>query len=125
MATHPDWLTPAMRALADPVRRRVVWELRNHEECVSVLAGQVGITTALASHHLRTLVQAGLVSERTDGHWHCYHLRPDALEHLLADLTGLLDPDLPPTARPGASTWRPPVAERSAIRIMPGSGPDV
>ncbi len=124
MATHPDWLTPAMRALADPVRRRVVWELRNHEECVSVLAGQVGITTALASHHLRTLVQAGLVGERTDGHWHCYHLRPDALEHLLVDLTGLLDPDLPPTARPGARTCRPTVAERSAIGVIPRSGPE-
>jgi ArsR family transcriptional regulator len=98
-----DWTALAIRALADPLRRRLVTVLRRHEECVSVLAEEVGVTTALASHHLHVLMEAGLVGERREGQWRCYALQPAALELLLLELEELLDPLLPDEAQPGAS----------------------
>ncbi len=89
-----DPLTVALRALADPNRRRLIAELRHREECVSALADRLGMSTALASHHLRLLVAAGFVHERRRGSWRCYSLQPNYLEWLRMTLEVLLDPDL-------------------------------
>lgn len=96
--TADPGLTAALRALADPNRRRVLVELRRREECVSVLADRLGITTALVSHHLRVLVAGGFVHERHRGSWRCYSLVPEHLAWIKEELAGLLDPDLPAEA---------------------------
>jgi len=98
-----DWTTLAIRALGDPVRRRLVSALRRHEECVSVLAQEAGVMPALASHHLHVLMGAGLVGERREGQWRCYALQPAALDLLLLELQWLLDPVLPDAAQAGSS----------------------
>ncbi|MDQ2838552.1 MAG: metalloregulator ArsR/SmtB family transcription factor [Actinomycetota bacterium] len=96
--TVNDPLARALRALADPNRRRLVEQLRSHEECVSVLAERLGLSTALVSHHLRLLVGAGFVHERRSGSWRCYSLVPEYLDWLQGALDELLDPNLPAEA---------------------------
>lgn len=103
LETTDAGLTGALRALADPTRRHLIEKLRQREECVSVLAEALGITTALASHHLQVLVGVGLVQERHRGSWRCYSLVSDRLEWLLEELGGLLDPVLPATAWSGTN----------------------
>lgn len=103
-ATGPADLTIALRALADPIRRRVLGELRQREECVSVLAERLGITTALVSHHLHVMVGAGFVQERHHGPWRCYSLVAERLEWLRDEMDRLLDPSLGVEARPGSSS---------------------
>ena len=103
--THeaPADLTVALRALVDPNRRRLFGQLRRSEECVSALAEQLGMTTALVSHHLQVLMGAGFVRERHHGPWRCYSLMPERLDWLRGQLDTLLDPTLLPAARPGAN----------------------
>lgn len=104
-ATHdaPAQLTVALRALVDPNRRRVFEQLRRREECVSALAEQLGMTTALVSHHLQMLMGAGFVRERRHGAWRCYSLVPERLDWLRGELDRLLDPALVAAAQPGAN----------------------
>lgn len=104
-ATHqaPADLTAALRALVDPNRRRLFERLRRSEECVSALAEQLGMTTALVSHHLHVLTDAGFVQERHHGAWRCYSLVPETLEWMQREMDGLLDPTLMAAAQPGAN----------------------
>ena len=53
-----------LKALADPVRVRLVSLLLSRDEvCTCDLAPAVGLTEATVSHHLSVLKKAGLVSE--------------------------------------------------------------
>jgi rhodanese-related sulfurtransferase len=55
------------RALASGRRIELVDVLANGERTVEALAGEVGLSVANTSHHLKTLRQAGLVTTRREG----------------------------------------------------------
>ena len=70
---RPDIVDPArtvrldrhlVRALAHPMRNRIVGLLRVHgPQTATTLAGQLGVNTGATSYHLRQLADAGLVVE--------------------------------------------------------------
>lgn len=63
-------LAVRLKALADPVRLRLVDHLAarpEQEDCACNLATVVGLTDATTSHHLKQLLNAGLVTKRRDG----------------------------------------------------------
>jgi ArsR family transcriptional regulator len=63
--------------LADEARLKMLWLLFNHRElCVCDFMQVLGITQSKASRHLRILYRAGLVTDRRDGLWVYYALRP-------------------------------------------------
>ncbi|MDD7940351.1 metalloregulator ArsR/SmtB family transcription factor [Actinomycetospora lutea] len=65
------------RALADPTRLAVAAALLAGDElCVCDMAWVVGTAQNLASHHLRALRSAGLVTSRRDGKLVMYRLTP-------------------------------------------------
>lgn len=65
------------KTLADEARLKILWLLFNHRElCVCDIMDALGITQSKASRHLITLRHAGLVSDRKDGLWSHYSLRP-------------------------------------------------
>lgn len=67
------------KVLADPARLEMLWLLFHHRElCVCDLMAALGITQSKASRHLSTLRHAGLVTDRRDGLWSYYALRPAA-----------------------------------------------
>jgi ArsR family transcriptional regulator len=78
----PARLARAFHALADDKRVRVLELLGEGERCVCELAEAIDITQPLLSFHLRTLREAGLVSDRRKGRWVYYSLNRDALEEL-------------------------------------------
>ena len=62
--------------------------------CNCELAEKLGLSLSLVSHHLRVLMECGLVqSERCtdDARWIHYSVCPDAVRELTAALNGLLD----------------------------------
>jgi ArsR family transcriptional regulator len=66
-----------LRVLADETRLTMLWLLSNHAEiCVCDLMEALGITQSKASRHLATLRHAGLVSDRREGTWSYYSMRP-------------------------------------------------
>jgi ArsR family transcriptional regulator len=67
------------RALGDETRLRIMESLSGGERCVGDLMDELGLGQSLVSHHLRTLREAGLVSDRREGRWVHYAVAEPAL----------------------------------------------
>jgi ArsR family transcriptional regulator, arsenate/arsenite/antimonite-responsive transcriptional repressor len=76
------------KALADPHRVKILNLLATSPEpvCVCEFTGPLGLSQPTVSHHLKKLVQAGLLDREQRGTWAYYSLRPDALGGLAAAL---------------------------------------
>jgi ArsR family transcriptional regulator, arsenate/arsenite/antimonite-responsive transcriptional repressor len=76
------------KALADPHRVRIVNLLATSPEpvCVCEFTKPLGLSQPTVSHHLKKLVQAGLLEREQRGTWAYYSLRRDALGGLAAAL---------------------------------------
>jgi arsenate reductase (thioredoxin) len=77
------------RALADPLRWRIVELLATEQLCVAHLTEELGVGQPLVSHHLKVLRAAGLVTCDRYRYWTYYRLHPDALRLLAHHLDGL------------------------------------
>lgn len=87
----PDALV-ALQAVAEPTRARIVALLGHGEHCVCDVGEMLGVSTALVSHHLRTLRASGLLHERRKGRWVYYSLDLDRLASLRAAVADMLTP---------------------------------
>ena len=76
------------KALADPHRVRIVNLLATSPEpvCVCEFTEPLGLSQPTVSHHLKKLVQAGLLDREQRGTWAYYSLERDALGRLAAAL---------------------------------------
>lgn len=81
------------KALADPARVRIVSMLARSPEpaCVCELTPSLGLSQPTVSHHLKKLVQAGLLEREQRGVWAFYTLDRDGLERAASvlDLKGV------------------------------------
>ncbi|MGP3920052.1 ArsR/SmtB family transcription factor [Nonomuraea sp. 10N515B] len=88
-ATEDIELTEVLRALADPVRLEIVVRLSVAGELNCTVAGDdLGVHKSTASHHYRTLREAGVVLTKQEGRLKFMSLRRDDLE---SRFPGLLD----------------------------------
>jgi ArsR family transcriptional regulator len=71
-----------LRALADPVRMRVIQSLGEGERCVCDLTRELELAQSKLSFHLKVLRDAGLISARQQGRWMYYRLQPTPLLRL-------------------------------------------
>jgi ArsR family transcriptional regulator len=80
------------KALGDPHRVRIVNQLANSLEpvCVCDLTEPLGLAQPTVSHHLKKLVDAGLLERQQRGTWAYYSLNRDCARRLAAvvDLPG-------------------------------------
>ena len=80
-----DELSGVFRALADPVRLRLLSLIGAHaggEACVCELTEAFDLTQPTISHHLRVLREAGLIDAERRGTWVYHRVRPGKLERL-------------------------------------------
>ena len=82
------------RALGDPIRLQLVDVLAAHpgELCACELLPLFEIAQSTLSHHLKTLVDAGIVESRRQGLFAYYLVRPQALAELSGWLAGAAPP---------------------------------
>lgn len=81
-------LANVLKAIADPTRLRLLSLVGAHdggEACVCELTEPVGLSQPTVSHHLKVLVDAGLLTRDKRGVWAYYAIVPGALD-VLADL---------------------------------------
>ena len=82
------------KALADPARVRIVNCLATASEpvCICELIAPLGLAQPTVSHHMKKLLDAGLVEREQRGKWAYFSLNPDALLTLaaVADLKGVV-----------------------------------
>lgn len=78
-------LAAKFKAIADPTRLRLLSLVASHEgaeACVCDLTGPVALAQPTVSHHLKVLVDAGLLTRSKRGTWSFYALVPGALDSL-------------------------------------------
>lgn len=77
------------KALADPTRVQLLHLVAGagrDEACVCDLTDTVNLSQPTVSHHLRILVNAGLLTRERRGTWAWYRVSEDGLRTLKADL---------------------------------------
>ena len=80
----------ALRVLADPARLRLLSLIQaqpNAEACVCHLTEPLGLSQPTVSHHLKVLLQAGLVEREQRGSWAFFRVVPGQLQALRELLT--------------------------------------
>lgn len=78
-----------LKAVADPARLQLISLLRAQpagEACVCDLTEAVALSQATVSHHLKVLVDAGVLVKEKRGYWNWYALVPARLQELAAVL---------------------------------------
>jgi ArsR family transcriptional regulator len=82
-----EQIAPLLKALADPVRLRLLSLVASHEggeACVCQLNDAFELSQPTISHHMKVLHEAGLVDRDKRGVWVYYKVRPQALASLAA-----------------------------------------
>ncbi len=82
--TEPDFRRAArlMKVLADETRAQIITILASGEHCACHLQGHFALSQPTLSHHLKVLVESGLVAARQEGKWVHYRLERSLLGEL-------------------------------------------
>lgn len=89
-ADEAERVAGILKALADPTRLRLLSHVTAQgcqDICACDLTEELGITQPTVSHHMKKLVDAGLVTRQQRGKWAHYSIVPEAfvqLRNLLA-----------------------------------------
>lgn len=89
---HPlpsDKAQAMLKALADPLRLKLVQTLASKEHCVCDLTDALGQAQSKLSFHLKVLKDAGLLLDRQEGRWIYYRLNASAFQDLESWLCAL------------------------------------
>lgn len=82
-------LARTFKALGDPTRVRLISLIAAHPDgqaCVCDLTDPVGLSQPTVSHHLKQLVEAGLITREQRGRWSYYRVVQPALDALADSL---------------------------------------
>lgn len=85
-------LARVLKALADPSRLRLISMVATGEDsgsCVCDLAEPLDLGQPTVSHHLKVLVDAGILSREKRGTWAYYRIVPGSLEGIASSLTAM------------------------------------
>lgn len=84
-------MSTRLKALSDPTRLRLFSLISTAgEQCACDLTEPLGVGQPTVSHHLKVLLEAGLVEREQRGKWAYYSVVTDSLE----ELSRFLDPAL-------------------------------
>ena len=82
-------MAAALRVLGDPARLRLLSLIAacpEGEVCQCKLTEPLGLSQPTVSHHLKVLVQAGLLEREQRGRWAYFRVIPEPLEFLRESL---------------------------------------
>ena len=82
-------LDSIFHALSDETRLDIIERLRPGERCVCELTDALDAAQSRLSFHLKTLKDAGIVTDRREGRWIYYALNRDAFTEVESIVDGL------------------------------------
>jgi ArsR family transcriptional regulator len=92
-AEEADATAVLFRSLGDPARVRImnVLATSNGPVCICNLVEPLGLSQPTVSHHMKKLLEVGLVDREQHGKWAYFTLKPEAARKLaaVADLKGV------------------------------------
>ncbi len=68
------------KAFCDENRLQIFEMLQSGEKCACVLLERLDISQPTLSHHMKILVESGIVSPRKEGKWIHYSIRDEGVE---------------------------------------------
>ena len=86
-SAQAEQVAPMLKALADPVRLRLMSLIASHEggeACVCDLSDAFELSQPTISHHLKVLYESGLISRDKRGVWVYYRAQAESLAGLAA-----------------------------------------
>lgn len=86
-----------LKTLGEPMRLtilEIVAAAHGEEVCACVFPDALGVAQPTASHHLRKLVEVGLLQREQRGKWAYFHLVPDGYDRVRAFLDPLLSHEM-------------------------------
>jgi ArsR family transcriptional regulator len=84
-ADEAEGMAAALRVLAEPARLRLLSLIQAQpggEACVCHLTEPLGLSQPTVSHHLKVLLDAGLVEREQRGSWAYFRVLPEPLSAL-------------------------------------------
>ena len=78
------------KALSDSNRLQIIYILSLGEKCACRLLEHFKFTQPTLSHHMKVLMECGLVDSRKEGTWNYYSLNKDNANELLMFLNELM-----------------------------------
>jgi ArsR family transcriptional regulator len=94
-AVAAERLAAVLKVLAEPTRLRLLSLVAAHQDseaCICNLTDLVGVSQPTVSHHMKLLVDAGLLDREQRGKWAYYRLVPGALDTLTTLLSRFARP---------------------------------
>lgn len=79
------------KALCNPYRLQALELLRSGEKCACDLLDRIDVSQSTLSHHMKVLVESGIVSARQDGKWMHYSISPEGAQAAMALLGEITD----------------------------------
>ncbi|MCR5602902.1 MAG: metalloregulator ArsR/SmtB family transcription factor [Lachnospiraceae bacterium] len=89
------------KALSDSNRLEIVQVLSEGEKCGCRLLERFEITQPTLSHHVKILVESGIVNDRKEGKWHYYSLNTKTLASFKKYIENLVNCDENNTKKSG------------------------
>ncbi len=77
------------KALGDSNRLEIVKMISDGEKCGCKILEKFSITQPTLSHHMRILVESGLVNDRKEGKWHYYSVNKEVMTEFCIFIRGL------------------------------------
>ena len=74
------------KALADEHRLDILRKVKFEEFCLGTIAKEFGLSPSVASHHLKSLEEAGLVHKRKNGRYVVFKINKERFRDLLEDM---------------------------------------
>ncbi|WP_223196868.1 ArsR/SmtB family transcription factor [Listeria monocytogenes] len=69
-----------MKAIAEPNRLQILDMISTGEKCACDILDDFNFTQPTLSHHMKVLIEAGIVTARKEGKWQYYSLVSENIE---------------------------------------------
>lgn len=89
MSIEYDKNARILKALSDPNRLKIIDLLSCGEKCACEILESFNFTQPTLSHHMRVLIDCGLIEARKEGIWNIYKLSISNSNKLILFLTNL------------------------------------
>lgn len=78
------------KALCDENRLMILASLKSGERCACTILSELDISQPTLSHHMKILIESGLVESRKDGRWTYYSLSEPGCQNAVESLSETL-----------------------------------
>jgi len=90
MSSEYETNAKILKALSDPNRLKIIDLLSCGEKCACVILENFKFTQPTLSHHMKVLMDCGLIEVRKDGIWNYYKLKGKNTNKLVLFLMNLI-----------------------------------